>query len=82
MFKVIKVNNKNTRTTLLTSLWFFIIVNFEHIPHLFLVFLMLTLTISSEKTKLLTRPFQRKNIIFYIFKYIIYIYLNYIYLNI
>ena len=41
-----KVNNKNTRTTSMTSFWcsflvFF--VNFEHISHLFLMLLLLTL---------------------------------------
>ena len=38
----VNVNNKNTRMTLITSFWCFI-VNFELISHLFLVFLLLTL---------------------------------------
>ena len=37
-----KVNNKNTRTTSMTSFWCFI-VDFEHISQLSLVFLLLTL---------------------------------------
>ena len=37
-----KFNNNDTRTMLLKSFWC-IIVNFEHISHLFLVFLLLTL---------------------------------------
>ena len=37
-----KVNNKDTRTTSMTS-FCVSIVNFEHIPHLALVFLLLTL---------------------------------------
>ena len=37
-----KVNNKNTRVASLMPFWCFI-VNFEHISHLFLVFLLLTL---------------------------------------
>ena len=37
-----KVNNEETRTTPGRRSGFFI-VNFEHIPHLFLVFLLLTL---------------------------------------
>ena len=37
-----RVNSKNTRTTS-TSFWFFT-VNFEHISHLILVFLLLNLS--------------------------------------
>ena len=37
-----KVNNKNTRMRSITSFWS-LIVNFEHISDLFLVFLLLTL---------------------------------------
>ena len=40
---MLKVNNKDTRTTPLDSLWC-IIVNFKHIPHLALVPLLLTLS--------------------------------------
>ena len=39
---MLKVNNKYTRTTPLKSFWG-LIANFEHISHLFLVFLLLTL---------------------------------------
>ena len=35
-----KINHKNTKTTSMTLSF---IVNFEHIPHLFLVFLLITL---------------------------------------
>ena len=44
---LLKVNNNDTRTTPMASLWWrrsgIFIVNFEHIPHLVLVFLLLTL---------------------------------------
>ena len=33
-----KVNNKDTRTILVTWFWYVVIVNLEHISHLFLVF--------------------------------------------
>ena len=36
------VNNKDTKAKAMVSFWFFI-VNFEHISHLVLVFLLLTL---------------------------------------
>ena len=37
-----KVKNKDTRTSSVTLLWTIFIVNFEHVSHLFLVFLLLT----------------------------------------
>ena len=40
---MLKVNNKDTRTMPLDSLWC-IIMNFKHIPHLALVLLLLTLS--------------------------------------
>ena len=50
------VNNKDTRTTLITRHSGVFIINFEHISHLVLVFLLLTL---SRKT--LAELVQSKN---------------------
>ena len=41
--KLFEVNNKDTRTTHFHGKFFFFIVNFKHISHLVLVFLVLTL---------------------------------------
>ena len=43
VWNVFKVNNKDTRTTPMASFWY-LIVNFERISHLVLVFLLLTLS--------------------------------------
>ena len=42
VWNMLKINNKNIRTMSVSSFWFFT-VNFEHISHLFLVFLLFSL---------------------------------------
>ena len=42
-WNMLKVNNKNTRMTSMITFWCVFIVNFEHISHFFLVFLLVTL---------------------------------------
>ena len=54
-----QVNNKDTRTTLMTSPYVFII-NFEHIPQLFQVFLLLSKKPHLIRPKILITYFQIK----------------------
>ena len=53
-----KVNSKDARTASLMSFWFFI-VNFEHISHLFLVFLFLSLNKEMVGGKLIMQTYMQ-----------------------
>ena len=53
-----KVNSKDPRTASLMSFWFFI-VNFEHISHLFLVFLFLSLNKEMVGGKLIMQTYMQ-----------------------
>ena len=54
-----KVYDKNTRTTSMAS--FYCLYNFEHISHLFIVFLLLTLKNKMVAAKKTFNEFQTKN---------------------